>query len=252
MNEAADISLWIAFSAGVISFISPCVLPLVPSYISYISGLSFQQVQQTHPEMRVRLTILFHSLVFIIGFSTVFIGLGALAGLASSTFEEFMQEGLVWVQRVGGLLVFLFGVHMSGLFHFGVLLGDKRVHLHQKPAGFIGTFIVGLAFAAGWTPCIGPVLGSILLNVASSSGGVEQGVILLSAYSAGLGLPFLLSGLLFHAFLSLFNRYKKFIRITEILTGLLLMVVGVLMAFNLFGYLTSMMYQLFAKLGLPA
>lgn len=243
MPEGADISLWVAFSAGVISFISPCVMPLVPSYISYISGLSFQQVQEAHPDFRVRLAILTHSVAFIIGFSTVFVGLGALAGLASSTFQQFMQEGLIWIQRVGGLLVFLFGVHMSGLFHFGVLLGDKRVHLQHKPAGLVGTFIVGLAFAAGWTPCIGPVLGSILLNVASSNGGVQEGVMLLSAYSAGLGLPFLLAGLLFHAFLSFFNRFKKYVRIVEIVTGAILMIVGVMLVFDLFGRLTSYLYR---------
>jgi cytochrome c-type biogenesis protein len=243
MFEDADISLWMAFSAGVISFVSPCVMPLVPSYITYISGLSFKQVQQAHPDLRVRLAILMHSLAFIVGFSTVFVGLGALAGFASSTFQQFMQDGLIWVQRIGGLLVFLFGVHMSGLFHFGVLLGDKRVHLRNKPAGLIGTFVVGLAFAAGWTPCIGPVLGTILLNVASSTGGVQEGVLLLSAYSAGLGLPFLLSGLLFHAFLSFFNRFKRYIRIVEIFTGALLMVVGVMLAFDLFGRLTSYLYR---------
>lgn len=243
MPEGADISLWVAFSAGVVSFVSPCVMPLVPSYISYISGLSFQQMQAAHPDMRVRLAILAHSMAFIVGFSTVFVGLGALAGLASSTFQQFMQEGLVWIQRIGGVLVFLFGVHMSGLFHFGVLLGDKRVHLQHKPAGLIGTFVVGLAFAAGWTPCIGPVLGSILLNVASSNSGVQEGVILLSAYSGGLGLPFLLSGLLFHAFLSFSNRFKKYIRVVEIATGIVLMVVGVLLFFDLFSRLTSYLYR---------
>ena len=113
----------------------------------------------------------------------------------------------------------------------------------------IGTFVVGLAFAAGWTPCIGPVLGTILLNVASSTGGVQQGVLLLSAYSAGLGLPFLLSGLLFHAFLSLFNRFKKYIRIVEIVTGFLLMVVGVMLAFDLFGRLTSYLYRWLPAIG---
>ena len=249
MPEGTDVSLYVAFSAGVISFISPCVMPLVPSYISYISGLSFQQVNQEHPDFKIRFAIVMHSIFFILGFSTVFVGLGALAGLASSTFQQFMQEGLIWIQRVGGLLVFLFGVHMSGLFHFGVLLGDKRVHIQHKPAGLVGTFIVGLAFAAGWTPCIGPVLGSILLNVASSDGGVREGVFLLSAYSAGLGLPFLLAGLLFHAFLSFFNRFKKHIRIVEIVTGFLLMVIGVMLAFDLFGRLTSYLYRWFPALG---
>jgi len=248
LASGTDVTLWIAFSAGILSFVSPCVLPLIPSYITYITGLSFKQVQETHPGLKIRLTVLYHSLFFILGFSVVFIGLGALAGLASTQFQSNLREGLVWVQRVGGVLIFLFGIHMTGLFHFGVLLGEKRVHIHHKPGGFFGTFLVGLAFAAGWTPCIGPILGSILAMVAGSSGGVWQGVWLLTAYSAGLGLPFLLAGLLFHGFLSFFNKFRKHIRITEIITGVLLMVVGVCLFFDLFGRMSGYLYRLFPNL----
>ena len=112
MSEVGDLTVWIAFTAGLASFVSPCVLPLVPSYITYISGLTFQQVQQEHPGVRIRLTVLFHALAFITGFSVIFVSLGALAGLASSTFEQAMREGLVWIQRGGGVLVFLFGIHI--------------------------------------------------------------------------------------------------------------------------------------------
>jgi cytochrome c-type biogenesis protein len=146
-------------------------------------------------------------------------------------------------------LIFLFGVHMTGLFHFGVLLGEKRVHIQRKPSGFIGTFLVGLAFAAGWTPCIGPILGSILAMVAGSSGGVGQGVWLLTAYSAGLGVPFLISGLLFHSFLGFFNKFRKHIRITEIITGVLLMIVGVCLFLDLFGRMSGYLYRWFPNLG---
>lgn len=238
-----DITIWIAFNAGLLSFFSPCVLPLIPSYITYITGLTFGQLQEAHPGWRVRLTVVFHSLAFIAGFSAVFITLGAMAGLASFTFQEHMREGLGWVQKVGGVLVFLFGVHMSGLFHFGVLLGDKRVQLKAKPSGFIGTFLVGLAFAAGWTPCIGPILGTILAIAAGTSGGAARGVTLLAAYSAGLGIPFLVSGVLFHGFLAFFNRFRKHIRIMEIVTGAMLMVVGAMLFFDLFGQLTMYLYQ---------
>jgi cytochrome c-type biogenesis protein len=238
-----DITLWIAFSAGMLSFVSPCVLPLLPSYITYITGLTFGQLQETHPGSRVRWTVLIHSLLFIAGFSTVFIALGALAGLASASFQSQLREGLAWVQKIGGLLIFLFGVHLSGLFHFGILLGDKRVHIHRKPAGFFGTFVVGLAFAAGWTPCIGPILGAILALAAGSSGSPGRGILLLSFYSAGLGIPFLLAGLLFHSFLGFFNRFRKYIRLVEIFTGILLMAVGVMLFFNMFGILTGYLYR---------
>ncbi len=249
MTTGTDITLWIAFSAGILSFVSPCVLPLIPSYITYITGLSFSQVQESSPGAKVRLTVLYHSLFFILGFSVVFISLGALAGLASAKFQAHLREGLVWIQRVGGVLIFLFGVHMTGLFHFGVLLGEKRVQIQRKPSGFIGTFLVGLAFAAGWTPCIGPILGSILAMVAGSSGGVAKGVWLLTAYSAGLGVPFLISGLLFHSFLSFFNRFRKHIRVTEIVTGVLLMIVGLFLFLDLFGKMSGYLYRWFPNLG---
>ena len=240
--SGTDVTLWIAFSAGVLSFFSPCVLPLIPSYLTYVTGLSFGQLQEAHPGARVRLLVLLHSLTFIAGFSLVFIALGALAGIASATVQNHLREGLVWVQRLGGLLIFLFGVHMTGLFHFGVLLGEKRVQLHSKPSGYFGTFLVGLAFAAGWTPCIGPVLGAILM-IAASSGQVLHGVVLLSAYSLGLGIPFLISGLLFHGFLAAFQRFRKHIRLLEIGTGVLLMAAGVLLFFGYFARLSAYLYR---------
>lgn len=249
MTNAADITFWIAFSAGLLSFFSPCVLPLLPSYLTYITGLSFGQLQEAHPGARVRMTVLCHCLVFIAGFSAVFILLGALAGIASASLHGQLREVLVWVQRVGGILIFLFGIHLSGLFHFGILLGEKRVQLHRKPAGFAGTFVVGLAFAAGWTPCIGPILGAILALAAGSAAGPGRGVLLLAVYSAGLGIPFLLAGLLFHSFLFVFNRFRKYICLVEICTGVLLMVVGVMLFFDMFGLVTGYLYRLLPAAG---
>ena len=242
MQQTANITYWIAFTAGVLSFVSPCVLPLIPSYLTYITGLSFKQLDDEHPTAKVRMTVLLHSLCFIIGFSVVFVLLGAIAGIASSKFQTHLREGLEWVEKIGGLLIFLFGVHMTGIFHFGVLLGEKRVHLHEKPSGYFGTFIVGLAFAAGWTPCIGPILASILM-IAATSGQIGEGIGLLSAYSVGLGVPFLISGLLFHQFLVAFNRFRKYIRLVEIGTGVMLMAVGIMLMFNLMGQLTMYLYQ---------
>lgn len=243
MGTGANVTTWIAFTAGILSFFSPCVLPLIPSYLTYITGLSFGQIQESHQSAKVRLTILFHSLAFIAGFSVVFIGLGALAGLASSAFQAHLREGLVWIQRIGGGLIFLFGVHLTGLFHFGVLLGEKRVQLQRKPSGFLGTFLVGIAFAAGWTPCIGPILGAILAIAAGTTGNAGRGIFLLTMYSAGLGIPFLLAGLLFHGFLNFFNRFRKHIRLMEIFTGTLLMVVGIMLMFDLLGRLSMYLYR---------
>ncbi|AMV70646.1 cytochrome c biogenesis protein CcdA [Desulfuromonas sp. DDH964] len=243
MATGTDLTFWIAFSAGALSFSSPCVLPLIPSYVTYITGLTFGQLQEAHPGARTRLTVLYHTLAFILGFSVVFVALGALAGLASHAFQQHFREGLGWVQKGGGILIFLFGVHMSGLFHFGVLLGEKRVKIPNKPKGFVGTFLVGVAFAAGWTPCIGPILGAILALAAGTSGSVGQGVVLLSVYSAGLGIPFLVSAMLFHGFLSAFKRFRKHIRLVEIATGVMLMVVGAMLFLDFYGKLTGYLYR---------
>jgi cytochrome c-type biogenesis protein len=242
LQQTTDITYWIAFTAGTLSFASPCVLPLIPSYLTYITGLSFSQLDEAHPNAKVRLTVVLHSLCFILGFSVIFILLGAIAGIASSQIEAYLREGLEWIEKIGGLLIILFGVHLTGIFHFGALLGEKRVQLHKKPGGFIGTFLVGIAFAAGWTPCIGPILASILV-VAASSGQVGEGVGLLAVYSLGLGVPFLLSGLLFHQFLTAFKRFRKYIRLIEIATGVMLITVGIMLMFNLLGDITMFFYQ---------
>lgn len=233
MIQPGDVTLWVAFTAGILSFFSPCVLPLIPSYVAYITGMSFGQLNEEHPSGKVRLRVFFHSLAFVGGFSLVFIGLGGLIGLASASFESYLRESLGWIQKVGGVFIFLFGLHLSGIFPFRFLLGEKRMHIHSKPAGFIGTFLVGIAFAAGWTPCTGPILAAILTLAAGSGGGVGQGVGLLTVFSAGMGIPFIIAGVLFHGFIEFFNRFKKYIRITEILTGVLLMIVGVLLFFDL-------------------
>ena len=242
LQQASDITYWIAFTAGILSFASPCVLPLIPSYLTYITGLSFSQLDEERPDGKVRLTVFLHSLCFVLGFSVIFILLGAIAGIASNQIQVYLREGLEWVAKIGGFLILLFGIHMTGLFSFRALLGDKRVQLHKKPSGFIGTFVVGIAFAAGWTPCIGPILASILM-VAASSGQVGEGVVLLALYSLGLGIPFLLAGLLFHQFLGAFRRFKKYIRLIEIGTGIMLIAVGIMLMFSLLGPITMFFYQ---------
>ena len=231
--ETTNISIFGAFIAGLLSFLSPCVLPLIPSYITYITGLSFADLQTEHPSHRVRRQTMTHSLLFIGGFTFVFVVLGA-----SATFiGGFVQEHMSTIRRVGGVLIILFGLHVSGLLPIHLLLGEKRITLHRKPAGYLGSFLVGLAFAAGWTPCIGPILASILM-VAATEETVFQGILLLLVYSMGLAIPFFLSSLAMHQFLVFFNRFKKHIRIFEIVTGVFLVAVGVMIFTNFLSVLS--------------
>jgi cytochrome c-type biogenesis protein len=225
--ESVNVSFAGAFIAGLLSFLSPCVLPLIPSYVTYITGLSFSDIKAEHPSHKVRQQTIIHSLLFVGGFTTVFVLLGASA----TYLGNFLQEHMNIVRKTGGVLVFIFGIHVSGVFDLNILMGEKRVTIHRKPAGYLGSYVVGLAFAAGWTPCIGPILASILI-VATTAGKVYHGMVLLLIYSLGLGTPFFLSSLALHKFLTIFNRYKKFIRIFEIITGIFLIIVGILIFFN--------------------
>lgn len=228
--ESGNITFIGAFFAGLLSFLSPCVLPLIPSYITYITGLSFADLQEEHPAHKVRQQTVIHSLLFIAGFTIVFVLLGA-----SATFiGGFLQEHMALIRKVGGVLIIIFGIHVTGLVPIHALLGEKRVSIHRKPAGYLGSLLVGLAFAAGWTPCIGPILASILM-VAATEDTVYHGIALLLTYSMGLAIPFFLSALAMHKFLVLFNRFKKHIRIFEIVTGVFLVIVGVMIFTN---YLT--------------
>ncbi len=222
--QAQDISIIGAFVAGLLSFLSPCVLPLIPSYITYITGLSFSDLQAEHPSHKVRQQTIIHSLLFIAGFTCVFVLLGA-----SATFlGDFLQEHKTAIRRIGGALIVIFGIHVSGLFDIGLLLGEKKLTLHRKPAGYLGSFVVGVVFAAGWTPCIGPILATILA-VAATEG---RGVWLLLAYSMGLAIPFFLASLALHQFLVFFKRFKRHIRLFEIITGGFMVIVGILIFTN--------------------
>jgi len=222
--EANNVGMVGAFIAGLLSFLSPCVLPLIPSYITYITGLSFADLQAEHPTHKVRELTIVHSLLFIAGFTCVFVLLGASA----SFLGDFLHEHKTAIRRAGGILIVIFGIHVSGVFDIGWLLGEKKLTLHRKPAGYLGSFLVGVVFAAGWTPCIGPILAAILA-VAATEG---RGVWLLFCYSMGLAIPFFLSSLAMHQFLVFFRRFKRHIRLLEIATGLFLIVIGALIFSN--------------------
>lgn len=238
--DTSNVSFFGAFIAGLFSFLSPCVLPLIPSFITYITGLSFSEIQAEHPTHEVRKQTIFHTLLFIAGFTFVFVLLGA-----SATFiGGFLQDHMDTIRKVGGVLIIIFGVHVTGLVPINLLLGEKRVTVHRKPAGYLGSFVVGVAFAAGWTPCIGPILASILM-VAATEGTVSRGVLLLFIYSMGLAIPFFLSSLAMHQFLTVFNRFKKHIRIFEIVTGVFLIIVGIMIFSNYLSVLSRFSMQWF-------
>jgi len=222
-----DISFPLAFLAGVLSFLSPCVLPLVPSYVSFITGISFDDLTGGIDRRRIRRLTITNSSAFILGFSAVFIALGA----SSSAIGRFLFEYQEWIRIIGGIVIIVFGLFVAGFLRIGFLTRDKKLHLSGKPAGYIGTFIVGMTFAAGWTPCIGPILGTILLY-ASSKASALYGFKLLAVYSLGLAIPFFVSSLAINSFLSYSKRLQRYMRVIMVISGLLLIIFGIMLLTN--------------------
>jgi len=222
-----DVSFPLAFLAGIMSFLSPCVLPLLPSYVSFITGVSFEDLTTGSDRRKIRYLTITNSLAFILGFSTVFVALGA----SSSAVGKFMFEYQEWIRIGGGILIIVFGLFVAGFLKMDFLMRDKKVHLSGKPAGYVGTFLVGMTFAAGWTPCIGPILGTILLY-ASSQGSAFYGFKLLAVYSLGLALPFFISSLAINSFLSYSKKLMRYMRVIMIISGLLLILFGILLLTN--------------------
>lgn len=228
MNESVSVA--VALMAGILSFLSPCVLPLVPSYLSFVTGMSLEDLQHGVD----RKATLIHSLLFVVGFSLIFITLGASA----SFLGVFLQHYEVWIARIGGVIIVILGLHLTGVFKIAPLMREHRVHVNDKPAGYVGTLGVGAAFGAGWTPCIGPVLGAIL-TLAGTQESVWSGVMLLSVYSLGLAIPFLISALALDLFLGAFSRFRGLMPIMEKASGVLLIVLGFLLASGSFTILST-------------
>ena len=236
MSEFFDTFPYIgALAAGVLSFLSPCVLPLVPSYISFITGISFEGLSDDSDRKRIQFLTIANSLLFIMGFSCVFIALGASSSFIGRLFGDFQD----WIRVGGGVLMIFFGLFIAGFFQFPFLVKERGLHLSGKPAGFIGSFIVGMAFAAAWTPCIGPILGTILVY-ASTRGSVVYGIKLLSVYSLGLAIPFLFASLAFNTFLNYSKWLRKYMRGIILISGMLLVVFGVLLLTDKITWLTSL------------
>ncbi|MCX8030213.1 MAG: cytochrome c biogenesis protein CcdA [Thermodesulfovibrionales bacterium] len=231
MNE---LSFSFAFLAGFMSFFSPCVLPLVPAYISFITGVSLENLKSSS-----RHHIFISTLSFVCGFSTIFITLGASSSLIGSLLTEYQN----FIRIVGGILIILFGLFVMDLFKLKILLRERRYYFQKGPTNYLGAFIVGVSFAAGWTPCIGPILGTILIYV-SSQASTTFGVQLLFLYSLGLAIPFLVSALGINLFFNYTRKLHKFMQLISVLSGLILISFGILLLTDKLGILYNLFLQL--------
>ncbi len=218
MTDGPTLGIAVAFLGGVLSFLSPCVLPLVPSYLGFITGFTLEEMTGR------RKLAMVHSVLFVSGFSLVFILLGASATALGRVLNYYQD----WVARIGGLLIIVFGLYLVGAFRLTFLEREQRVHLDRKPLGYLGSVLVGMVFAAGWTPCIGPILGGIL-SLAATQDNLGQGTTLLAWYSAGLAVPFLLTAYTVETFLDLFKRFRRYLPWVQKGSGVLLLLVGVLL-----------------------
>lgn len=225
-----SVTFAVAFIAGVLSFLSPCVLPLVPSYLGFVTGMTLDDLSSG---VR-RHTAMFHAFLFVTGFSLVFLALGASA----TTFGRLLFQYQDWLARIGGLLIVVFGLHLLGVFRIGALMRERRVHLSQRPSGYFGAVLAGMAFAAGWTPCIGPVLGAVW-TYAGTRETMTDGMLLLGAYSFGLAVPFLLAAYATGSFLSASKRFRSYMPLVERVSGAILIVAGVLLMSGSFTVLAA-------------
>jgi cytochrome c-type biogenesis protein len=233
MNDAGSISYGLAFVAGIASFLSPCVLPLVPSYVTFVTGMSLDELTHaTRRDARVRAAI--HASVFVLGFGLVFIALGATATALGAT----LRRSLPLLQQIGGVVIAAFGLYLVGVLRIPALMRERRVQLATKPAGLAGSLIAGVAFGAGWTPCVGPVLASILLYAGLETT-MAKGMLLLVAYTLGLGVPFFVAAVALNWYLAGARRLRRWLRPIEIGAGALLVTMGVLLFTGRFTVLSN-------------
>lgn len=233
MSDTPNLGILIAFAGGLLSFLSPCVLPLVPSYLGFVTGLTIDEMSG-----RRRIAMV-HAVLFVLGFTLIFL----LFGASATALGRVLKYYEVWFQRIGGVLIVLFGLYCLGILRLGILDRDARVHLDRKPLGYLGSVLVGMAFAAGWTPCIGPILGGIL-GLAATQEQLGRGMVLLASYSLGLAVPFLVAAFAVETFLDWFQRFRKHIRWIQRASGVLLLFVGILMMTGQFTRLAAWLNSL--------
>ncbi len=241
-SGTGSVSFIAAFIAGFLSFLSPCVLPLIPSYISYITGITFGELTRETQPGKIRLLTAAHSLLFIFGFTLVFVLLGLSLTFAGGMILQNRQV----ISKIGGIVIVIFGLNITGVINLDFLHKEKTLEIKFKPVGYFGSFLIGATFALGWTPCVGPLLASILL-LSTTEKDIARGAILLLSYSLGLALPFFFSSMLLNNFLAYFKAVKKYLRVISVITGIFLIAVGIMIFTNSFGALTGVFERLFSR-----
>jgi cytochrome c-type biogenesis protein len=237
--SSADFSGFVAFISGLLSFFSPCILPLVPSYLIFISGITFDDYTGLQSR-KYRKIVLIHSLAFILGFSFVFVALG----ISSSVLGRLLSNYQVYVMRIGGFILIILGLYYLDIVKIPFLNREKVFHLQEKPVGLFGSFIIGVTFSLGWTPCVGPALSSILI-IASTTESIWGGIYLLGLYSLGLAIPFMISAFIFDQLFGLMKKYSSIVKYSMKILGVLFIIIGVLFFFSYWGVVIGKIGQLF-------
>ncbi len=240
----SEITFLAAFGAGIVSFLSPCVLPLVPPYLCFLAGSSLEELTEAKADTIARRRVFISAFIFVLGFSTVFVALGATA----SMFGQLLREHLDTLAKFAGVIIIIMGLHFLGVFKFAFLNKDTRYQHSDRPRGLFGSYLVGLAFALGWTPCIGPILGAILA-VAASEESVTSGAVLLAIYSAGLGVPFMAAAFGINGFMSFMKRFRKYLGTVEKVMGGVLVLTGILFLTGGMQTMSYWMLETFPALG---
>jgi len=219
-----DVNIFVAFTAGLLSFLSPCVLPIIPSYLSFVSGVSLEEMRSPYTTGNVRRRVVFNSLAFIVGFSLIFVSLGASASYLGSLFFGYRN----FIRTLGGAFIILVGIYLMGFFKISLLDRYLQFNLRDKPAGYVGSVLVGVTFAVAWIPCVGPILGAILA-LAGASAEIGKGILLLTTYAAGLAVPFFLSAIAVNSFFQFSQTFRRYINVVHVAAGILLVIVGILL-----------------------
>lgn len=242
MSGNENISYIVAFGAGLLTFLSPCLLPLIPSFIAYITGVSFADMTDRAKTGAVRKKCAIHALLFIAGFSIIFV----ILGLTATVIGKVLFSYQTLIRILGGILIIIFGLYLAGLLKMDFLTKERKITFHTGGVSYLGSFLVGVAFAAAWTPCAGPILGSILV-LAGTKASAAQGAALLSVYSLGIAVPFFLTAIAVNSFLGYFNKFKKIIGAINVVGGIFLIIVGILVATNYLAIISEKLLGAFTK-----